>query len=92
MATRAIGTPVARGYDRVADRYEGLEPAERWHRWLEPGGRLLFTIEPHDEPGYDAETTPELLERTGFHVVASKVETQVEGGRDVDYLWVLAEA
>jgi cyclopropane fatty-acyl-phospholipid synthase-like methyltransferase len=78
---------------------------ERWHRWLGPRGRLLFTIEPYDEPGqignwlgepmffsqYDPQTTLGLLERAGFTVIESSVETQLEGDHDVDYLWVLAE-
>ena len=77
----------------------------RWYDLLAPGGRLLFTIEPYDEPGvvgnwlgepmyfsqHDADTTLELLEATGFHIIESKVETQFEGDHDVDYLWVLAE-
>lgn len=78
---------------------------ERFARWLEPGGRLLFTIEPHDEPGvvgswlgrpmffsqYDAATTLALVEEAGFDVVTSGRESQFEGDHDVEYLWVLAQ-
>jgi SAM-dependent methyltransferase len=78
---------------------------ERWHRWLAPGGRLLFTVEPYDEPGrvgdwlgepmyfsqHDPDTTPALLTRAGFDVLESRVETQYEGDHDVEYLWVLAQ-
>jgi cyclopropane fatty-acyl-phospholipid synthase-like methyltransferase len=77
---------------------------ERWYSWLEPGGRLLFTVEPHDEAGrvgqwlgepmffsqYDADTTLAMLDRTGFEVQESVVQTQFEGDHDVDYLWILA--
>ena len=76
---------------------------ESWHRWLRPGGRLLFTIEPYDEAGrvsdwlgepmffsgYDAETTLELVREAGFDLEFSEVQTQFKGDHDVDYLWVL---
>ena len=76
----------------------------RFHRWLEPGGRLLFTVEPYDEPGvvgdwlghpmffsqHDPETTLGLLRAAGFEVLESAVESQFEGDHDVEYLWVLA--
>ena len=89
--------------EHVAREHHGAVFA-RWHDWLEPRGRLLFTIEPYDEPGrvgdwlgepmffsqHDADTTLALLERAGFEVIESAVETQFEGDHDVDYLWVLA--
>jgi hypothetical protein len=76
----------------------------RFHRWLNPGGHLLFTVEPHGEPGvvgdwlgepmffsqYDAEQSLELVRRAGFEVIESRVEAQFERDHDVDYLWVLA--
>lgn len=76
----------------------------RFHDWLEPDGHLLFTIEPEDVPGevrpwlgepmffsqYDAETTMQLVSRAGFEVIMSDTEPQLEGGREVWYLWVLA--
>jgi hypothetical protein len=40
---------------------------------------------------YDADTTLGLLERTGFGVIESKLETQFEGDHEVDNLWVLAK-
>lgn len=77
----------------------------RWSAWLRPGGYLLFTIEPEDEPGtvrnwlgapmffsqYDAERTLELVGEAGFRVLRHAVETQSEGGREVAFLWVLAQ-
>ena len=85
-------------------RDEHAEIFERFHRWLAPGGHLLFTIEPDDEPGivgdwlgtpmffsqHDAETTLALVRAAGFEVLRAEVETQVEGDREVSYLWVLA--
>jgi len=66
--------------------------------------RLLFTIEPEDEPGivgewlgapmffsqFEAATTLGLLRGAGFEVVDSEVETQLEGTREVSYSWGLA--
>lgn len=77
---------------------------DRFHRWLAPGGLLLFTIEPDDEPGivgdwlgrpmffsqHDAETTLGLVREAGFAVLRAEVESQLEGAREVSYLWVLA--
>jgi cyclopropane fatty-acyl-phospholipid synthase-like methyltransferase len=77
----------------------------RFHRWLEPGGRLLFTVEPDDEPGivgdwlgtpmffsqFDSERTLEIIREAGFEVIEKDVENQLEGPRQVSYLWVLAE-
>ena len=85
-------------------RAEHAEIFERFHRWLAPGGHLLFTIEPDDEPGivgdwlgtpmffsqHDAETTLALVRAAGFEVLRAEIETQVEGDREVAYLWVLA--
>jgi len=81
-----------------------VEVLERFHDWLAPGGRLLLTIEPEDEPGkvgdwlgepmffsqYDAETTLGLLADAGFEVVERAIEDQLEGDREVTYMWVLA--
>jgi cyclopropane fatty-acyl-phospholipid synthase-like methyltransferase len=76
----------------------------RFHDWLAPGGHLLMTIEPDDEPGkvgewlgepmyfsqYDAETTLKLIAEAGFTVVERAIEDQYEGDRPVTYMWVLA--
>ena len=78
-----------------AERLEGAS----WY-----GGYPLITIEPEDEPGkigdwlgrpmffsqYDAETTLGLLAQAGFEIIESEVEDQIEGDREVTYLWVLA--
>ncbi len=39
---------------------------------------------------YDAETTLELVRAAGFQVVEHAVESQLEGERQVSFLWVLA--
>jgi cyclopropane fatty-acyl-phospholipid synthase-like methyltransferase len=107
-----LGTELNEPFDAIAAFYviEHLPREQhaavfaRWHGWLNPGGRLLFTVEPYDEPGvvgdwlgepmffsqYDPETTLQLLRHAGFEVLESRVETQFEGDHDVDYLWVLA--
>jgi cyclopropane fatty-acyl-phospholipid synthase-like methyltransferase len=85
-------------------RNEHAATLERFHRWLEPGGLLLFTIEPEDEPGivgdwlgrpmffsqHDAETTLRLVREAGFKILRAELEDQLEGERDVSYMWVLA--
>ena len=77
---------------------------DRFHRWLRPSGWVLLSIEPEAEPGsvrdwlgrpmffsqYDAETTLELIRAAGFQVVEHAVESQLEGERQVSFLWVLA--
>jgi cyclopropane fatty-acyl-phospholipid synthase-like methyltransferase len=75
------------------------------YRWLRPGGLVLFSIEPDDEPSsvgewlgkpmffsrFDAETTLRLVRDEGFTVVDSHEETQAEGATKVTFLWVLAK-
>jgi hypothetical protein len=79
---------------------------ERFHSWLRPFGYLLFTVEPYDEPGrvgdwlgapmffsqYDAISMAALVRNAGFHVLTQAVETQREGEREVNFLWVLAQS
>jgi cyclopropane fatty-acyl-phospholipid synthase-like methyltransferase len=74
------------------------------HGWLRPGGCLLITFEVDDEPGvvgewlgepmffshFDAPTNRRLVEDAGFELVRAEEETQLEGRREVPYLWVLA--
>ncbi|MGH2961070.1 MAG: class I SAM-dependent methyltransferase [Solirubrobacterales bacterium] len=77
---------------------------ERFHRWLNPSGYLLFTIEPDEESGivgewlgapmffsqFGAERTLSLVRDTGFEIIEERSEAQLEGEREVSYLWVLA--
>lgn len=76
----------------------------RLHRWLRPGGRLLFTIEArtgHEtvgewlgEPMFFSQLGPEetlaLLRDTGFVVESAEAEAQSEGGTEIEYLWIRA--
>jgi cyclopropane fatty-acyl-phospholipid synthase-like methyltransferase len=78
---------------------------ERIHVWLKPGGRLLFAVEARDAfeavgtwletPMFfsllDEDEMLRLLERVGLRVERREPETQVEGGRPIEYLWVLAQ-
>jgi SAM-dependent methyltransferase/dienelactone hydrolase len=78
----------------------------RIHGWLKPGGLLLLTVETEDEPGvtslwlgvdmffscFDAGTTRRLIREAGFETLDDAVETQIEGEREVTYLWVLARS
>jgi cyclopropane fatty-acyl-phospholipid synthase-like methyltransferase len=74
--------------------------------WLEPGGRILLSAEPGDDPGRLYEwlgvpmfinTVPvsELvatLEAASLHVVEMETESQNEGGRAIEFVWLIAEA
>jgi cyclopropane fatty-acyl-phospholipid synthase-like methyltransferase len=76
------------------------------HGWLRPGGWLLLTFEANEQPGvvgewlgepmffshYDPATSQELVRAAGFQLVSVEEETQLEGEREVPYLWVLARA
>ena len=77
----------------------------RFAEWLRPGGYLLFTVEPYDEPGdvhewlgvpmffsqFDPAATLRLVEEAGLSVLSHDIRTQLEGGRPVEFLWVLAQ-
>ena len=72
--------------------------------WLTPGGLLLFTVETEDTPDttsrwlgvdmffscYDEETTRRMVLEADFEMRTHAVESQLEGTRDVSFLWVLA--
>ena len=74
--------------------------------WLEPAGRILLSAEPGDDPGGLCEwlgvpmfintvTAPAhaaMLEAASLHVVAMENESQNEGGRDIEFVWLIAEA
>lgn len=72
--------------------------------WLSPGGYLLFSVEPYDEPAYtgdwlgkpmffssfDPETTVGLVRAAGFEVLEAHSQVQLEGEKEVEFFWVLA--
>jgi SAM-dependent methyltransferase len=73
--------------------------------WLKPGGRMLLSAEPGDDPGGTYEwlgvpmfinTLPAselaaMLENASLRVLEMPSETQLEGGREIDYVWFMAE-
>jgi SAM-dependent methyltransferase len=75
----------------------------RVRTWLRPSGLFLFSVEPEDEPGtvrlwlgkpmyfshFDAETTIGLVRAAGFGVLDAHREVQLEGTKEVEFLWVL---
>src|SRR5262249_24543212 len=72
---------------------------------LRPGGRVLLSAEPGDDPwqAYTwlgvpmlINTVPtdelvQLLEEAGLTVTSPELETQLEGGRSIDYAWIVGE-
>jgi ubiquinone/menaquinone biosynthesis C-methylase UbiE len=78
----------------------------RFARWLKPGGRLLLSAEPGNDTGREYEwlgvpmfinTIPSsqlqaMLSEASFDVVSAELETQVEGGREIQFLWIDAIA
>ena len=77
----------------------------RIHGWLRPGGLLLFSCEAgdmNDVTGqwlgvpmfisvFDPATMRKLVQAAGFELVETEIESQLEQGREVPYLWVLAK-
>jgi len=77
---------------------------ERIGRALRPGGLLLLASEDADQPGVvgdwlgvpmyfstnPAGETRRLVERAGFEVLRATVEPQLEQGKEIPYLWLLA--
>jgi ubiquinone/menaquinone biosynthesis C-methylase UbiE len=85
-------------------RREHAALLRRIHHWLQTSGLLLVSTEAgeyDDVMGqwlgvpmfiscFDPETTKRLLCDTGFELLESAVETQLEGGHEVPFLWLLA--
>ena len=81
------------------------EILKRIHGWLRSGGLLLFSHEAgdmNDVTGqwlgvpmfisvFDPATMRKLVQDTGFELVETEIESQLEQGREVPYLWVLAK-
>ena len=72
---------------------------------LGPNGRLLLSAEPGDDPWQPytwlgvpmfintipTEALIRLLESAGFSISSTELETQLEGGRPIEYAWIVAE-
>ena len=86
-------------------RDEQLEPVRRIARWLRPGGLLLMTLTqgasdgvveadwlgaPMFFAGEDPETSLARVRENGFEVLRAELVPQVEFGREVRFLWLLA--
>lgn len=73
-------------------------------RWLRPGGLLLISMEAGEYDNvegtwlgvpmflscYDPDTMVRLVEDAGFVLVERAIEVQVEQGKEIPYLWLLA--
>jgi len=76
----------------------------RIYQWLRAGGLLLISIEAGDYDDamgewlgapmffscYDPETMKQMVAEAGFELLETAVETQMEQGHDVPFLWLLA--
>jgi ubiquinone/menaquinone biosynthesis C-methylase UbiE len=85
-------------------RREHAAILRRIHHWLRAGGLLLVSLEAGDYDDvvgewlgapmfiscFDPETTKRLVEEAGFELLETAVEAQVEAGREIPYLWLLA--
>jgi ubiquinone/menaquinone biosynthesis C-methylase UbiE len=85
-------------------RREHTNILQRIHHWLRPEGYLLFSVEAgdyNDEMGvwlgvpmfiscFDPETIREMVAKVGFEILETTIETQVERGNKIPYLWILA--
>ena len=75
----------------------------RIHRWLRAGDLLLISMEAGDFDDvmgewlgvpmfiscFDPETMKQMVAGAGFELLETAIETQVEQGNDVPYLWLL---
>lgn len=77
----------------------------RFSQLLSPNGRLLLSAEPGDDPWQQytwlgvpmfINTVPtaelvRLLHEAGLSVVSTEFESQLEGGRPIEYAWIIGE-
>jgi ubiquinone/menaquinone biosynthesis C-methylase UbiE len=75
----------------------------RIHKWLRVGGFLLISTEAGDYDDvmgewlglpmfiscFDPETMKQMVNEAGFELLETAIETQVEQGNDIPYLWAL---
>jgi len=73
------------------------------YKWLRAGGFLLISLEAGDYNDvmgqwlgvpmffscYDPETMKQMVKKAGFELLETAIETQVERGNQVPYLWLL---
>jgi SAM-dependent methyltransferase len=77
---------------------------QRIYQWLREGGYCLISTEageveeivsqwlgvPMYFSCFDPETLKQMVRETGFEIVETAVETQIEGDSEIPYLWLLA--
>jgi ubiquinone/menaquinone biosynthesis C-methylase UbiE len=85
-------------------RKEHINILKRIHHWLRPEGYLLFCVEAtdyDDEIGiwlgvpmfissFDPETIKQMVTKVEFDILETTIDTQVEQGNKIPYLWILA--
>ena len=85
-------------------RQEHRTILRRIYQWLRAGGFLLISIEAGDFDDvmgewlgvpmffscFDPETMKQMINEAGFELLESAIEIQVEQGRDVPFLWLIA--
>jgi ubiquinone/menaquinone biosynthesis C-methylase UbiE len=78
---------------------------QRINNWLRVGGLLLISIEAGDYDDvmgewlgvpmfiscYDPETMKQMVNETGFELLETAIESQLEGDNDIPFLWVLGQ-
>jgi ubiquinone/menaquinone biosynthesis C-methylase UbiE len=76
----------------------------RIHHWLRPRGYLLIGHEAGEVEGvigqwlnvpmyfscFNPETVKQLVNKSGFEILETGIETQMEQGNEIPYLWLLA--
>ena len=84
-------------------REEHKTVLRRIYKWLRVGGFLLISMEAGDFDDvmgewlgvpmfiscFDPETIKQMADEAGFELLETAIETQVEQGNDVPYLWLL---
>lgn len=77
----------------------------RFHQLLRPKGRLLLSAEPGDDPWQPytwlgvpmyINTIPtgdllQVIQEAGFFIVDTQFESQLEGGKPIEYAWIVVE-
>lgn len=77
----------------------------RIYQWLREGGYFLISTEageveetvskwlevPMYFSCFDPETLKRMVQDTGFEIVETTIETQMEGDTEIPYLWILAQ-
>ena len=78
---------------------------QRIYQWLKPQGMMLISMEAGDYEGlygtwlgvqmymscFDPETMDQLVQRAGFELLDSAIESQVEQDHAIPYHWILAQ-